>query len=187
MKLLSADFVFLSRGTTWHVSWKVGIVEVMAHSPERESLLFKVDNEKRTWKPCVSHAEDLIRLHPWSKGGRCRCKQAEARVKETRPMLTLYPSGGGIAVSAEERVARRDRQLAECAERIKEQRREINRLRDEAQAMEHTLLEAGVVPGINCACRCDDCRLVAKSMDAAGYMENVTDKWWLDKPWEKRS
>ena len=47
-----------------------------------------------------------------------------------------------------------------------------------AMATAHVLIEAGVIPGVNVDCRCDECRLVAQAMDEAGYMDRVQDRWW---------
>lgn len=81
-------------------------------------------------------------------------------------------------MSVQDQVARRDQQLRDCADRIRQQREEINRFRDEACAMAHVIVEAGIVPGVDFPCRCDECRLVAKKMDDAGYLDATTDKWW---------
>jgi len=50
-----------------------------------------------------------------------------------------------------------------------------------ADAMAHVVVEAGVVPGVSYGCRCEQCRLVAKSMDDAHYMDHVKDQWWNDE------
>lgn len=62
----------------------------------------------------------------------------------------------------------------------KEVLRKIEKRLDEADACAHVIIEAGVIPGISYSCRCDECRLVAKSMDEAGYMDGVHDRWWED-------
>lgn len=81
-------------------------------------------------------------------------------------------------MSVKDQVARRDQQLLDCADRIGQQRGEINRLRDRAIAMSHVIVEAGIVPGIDYPCRCDECRSVAVGMAEAGYLDNVKDRWW---------
>jgi hypothetical protein len=48
----------------------------------------------------------------------------------------------------------------------------------EAQAFAHVIIEAGVIPGISAACRCEECRLTAQKMDEAGYLDFVEDRWW---------
>ena len=51
-------------------------------------------------------------------------------------------------------------------------------LRVRGERLAHVLLEAGVIPGIDNPCRCDDCRMVAKEMAEAGYLNDCTDRWW---------
>jgi len=81
-------------------------------------------------------------------------------------------------VSVQEQLTRRDQQLHDCAMKITNQKAEINRLRDERNAACHVIAEAGVVPGIDYPCRCDECRMVAQKMAEAGYLDRVKDKWW---------
>ena len=45
-------------------------------------------------------------------------------------------------------------------------------------ASAHVLIESGVIPGITTNCRCEQCRLVAKSMAEAGYLDDMCDRWW---------
>ncbi len=45
-------------------------------------------------------------------------------------------------------------------------------------ASAHLIVEAGVIPGISCSCRCSECRMVAVAMAEAGYLDRVTDRWW---------
>lgn len=47
-----------------------------------------------------------------------------------------------------------------------------------AFAMGHLIIEAGIAPGIDTHCRCEDCRMVAQSMADAGYLDSVSDRWW---------
>ena len=51
---------------------------------------------------------------------------------------------------------------------------------DIANANTHLIVEAGIIPGITCYCRCSECRLVAEAMDEAGYLTRVKDRWWED-------
>lgn len=55
---------------------------------------------------------------------------------------------------------------------------ELTKNRDAAGAMAHIIMEAGIVPGEFPKCRCDECRSVAISMDEAGYLSHVKDRWW---------
>lgn len=81
-------------------------------------------------------------------------------------------------MSVQDQVSRRDQQLRDCGEKIANQRSEINRLMDSRNAMSHVIVEAGIVPGIDYRCRCDECRAVAVGMAEAGYLDHVTDRWW---------
>lgn len=58
---------------------------------------------------------------------------------------------------------------------------EIEQLRAERDAMAHVTVEAGVVPGEDDGCRCEECRAVAVKMADAGYLERVTDRWWEER------
>ena len=53
-------------------------------------------------------------------------------------------------------------------------------LRDLACASAHVIIEAGIVPGVSYPCRCDECCMVARRMDDAGYLDDVPepDRWW---------
>lgn len=51
-------------------------------------------------------------------------------------------------------------------------------LESEVSAMAHLIVEAGIVPGVDPPCRCDACRGQAKQMANAGYLAEVTDRWW---------
>ena len=53
-----------------------------------------------------------------------------------------------------------------------------DKLLAERNAESHVLIRCGVVPGIDSACRCDECWSVARSMSEAGYLDDVEDKWW---------
>ena len=45
-------------------------------------------------------------------------------------------------------------------------------------AMAHLIVEAGIIPGDDDMCRCEQCKMVAISMADAGYLDNIEDKWW---------
>jgi len=58
-------------------------------------------------------------------------------------------------------------------------RAERDRYRRDGMASAHVVIESGYCPGLpKEACRCEDCRHVARGMAEAGYLDNVTDKWW---------
>ena len=59
---------------------------------------------------------------------------------------------------------------------------EIKRLRNDANASAHVLIENGVIPGITAPCRCEECRHIAQLMDDANYLDRVTDRWWENNP-----
>jgi hypothetical protein len=44
--------------------------------------------------------------------------------------------------------------------------------------LSHLAILAGIVPGIDPPCRCDQCRAVARDMAEAGYLFTVKDRWW---------
>lgn len=81
-------------------------------------------------------------------------------------------------MSAREQVDRRDQQLRDHADKIREQRAEINRLMDSRNAMSHVIVTGGIVPGVDYPCRCEECRWVAVGMAEAGYLDHVQDRWW---------
>ena len=89
MKLESATFVYQVKGQTWHIVFMPHAVNISIDG----SQLFSVDNAGRKWKPCQSHAVDLIRMHTQQPA---RCNQASQRVAATRPVLRVasVPSAG---------------------------------------------------------------------------------------------
>jgi hypothetical protein len=48
----------------------------------------------------------------------------------------------------------------------------------EGNASAHVVIESGVIPGVSYPCRCDECRVTAMKMDAAGFLDDVKDAWW---------
>jgi hypothetical protein len=84
MQLKSATFRYEDGGKTWHVVFLAGLVKLWWTSQTQQGGLFRFENSDRTWKPCQSHAQDLIRLVSQKP---TRCNQAAQRVKATRPVL----------------------------------------------------------------------------------------------------
>jgi hypothetical protein len=50
--------------------------------------------------------------------------------------------------------------------------------RRERDAAHHVIIEAGIKPGIDFPCRCDECATVARGMERAGYLQHDETKWW---------
>lgn len=88
MRFYSASFVYEIKGRTWHVVFVKGKVKLWSHvnGTSDMSRLFVVDNANRHWKPCCTHAQDLIRLY---REQPARSNQAKQRVAKTRPALRL--------------------------------------------------------------------------------------------------
>lgn len=59
MRLESTTFVYAVQKQTWHVVFVFNVVNVWIDG----DLLFSLDNAARLWKPCQSHAQDIIRMH----------------------------------------------------------------------------------------------------------------------------
>lgn len=57
----------------------------------------------------------------------------------------------------------------------------IDNLSQKLDDLAHVIIEHGIVPGAQGFCRCDQCRRVAQSMDNAGYLSRVSDRWWESK------
>ena len=88
----------------------------------------------------------------------------------------------------------RAKRINKQAAKVDEQANELKRIKymllteqtahqkriDQSSAAAHVIIEAGVIPGIDYPCRCQECLSVAVSMDDAGYLERVKDRWWLD-------
>lgn len=64
------------------------------------------------------------------------------------------------------------------ASTVASQAAEIERLTKEGCAMGHVIVEAGINPGIDYSCRCEECRFVAVKLDEAGFVDDVKDRWW---------
>lgn len=65
-----------------------------------------------------------------------------------------------------------------CAERTEFQDL-YHKMLAERDALNHVIIEAGIWPGLDYPCRCDQCRQVAAGMAAAGYVPGVSkDFWW---------
>jgi hypothetical protein len=56
--------------------------------------------------------------------------------------------------------------------------KDLRKREEMSNAMVHLLVESGVVPGKDTACRCGECRMVAVAMAEAGYLDSIRDKWW---------
>jgi len=104
---------------------------------------------------------------------------------ETGAMTTATPNAMRECLDEIDRLdAERTRLEAERARlqnAVGHQRRELATQRNHLElglATAHLLIEAGVVPGVSVPCRCEKCKLVAESMDDAGYMDDVRDRWW---------
>ena len=65
-------------------------------------------------------------------------------------------------------------------EALEKGRTAIRDITDEMSAMAHVIVEHGVTPGD--ICRCEECCLVARKMDEAGYLIRTTDRWWDYEP-----
>jgi hypothetical protein len=87
MILCSAVFVCVSSGKTWHVLFLDELVKLYWHSQTETSPVYIVANQNRTWKPCKTHAQDLIRMHTQQPP---RCNQAAQRVAKTQPQLCVW-------------------------------------------------------------------------------------------------
>jgi hypothetical protein len=57
-------------------------------------------------------------------------------------------------------------------------RAERDKYQNYANESAHVIVEAGVVPGVDYSCRCEQCRSIAQRMDEAGYLDRITDRWW---------
>lgn len=88
MKISIARFTYRDRSHgTIHVTFRYDDkgkpldVEIRA-----DGKLFRVDNPKSDWKPCVTHCQDLIRL---KLGRKPKTPFAERRIKDTKPALRI--------------------------------------------------------------------------------------------------
>jgi len=86
-----------------------------------------------------------------------------------------YVSNDQIIQSQGEEIERLEAELAAS-------RKERERLRDTANTTAHVIVEAGVIPGIDYPCRCDECKVTAQAMDDAGYMDRIkaAERWWAE-------
>jgi len=55
---------------------------------------------------------------------------------------------------------------------------DVDAYRSERDAAHHVIIEAGIKPGIDFPCRCDECATVARGMERAGYLQHDETKWW---------
>jgi hypothetical protein len=86
MRLKSATFVYETDGGTWDVLFVGHQVKLWMTCQTSSSGVLVVENANRQWKPCQSHAQDLIRMHTQQPA---RCNQAKQRVAATRPVLRV--------------------------------------------------------------------------------------------------
>jgi hypothetical protein len=86
VKIESAAFVYDVDGRMWHVVFVDRRVKLWFHriASATTSPTFEVENSDRRWKPCQSHAMDLIRMHSQQPAA---SNQAAQRVAATRPVL----------------------------------------------------------------------------------------------------
>jgi hypothetical protein len=74
-----------------------------------------------------------------------------------------------------------DKREAECCERCLAVILEVERLKSSSELADysaHLIVEAGLIPGIDPTCRCEQCREVARRMAEAGYLDRIGDRWW---------
>jgi hypothetical protein len=72
MRLQSATFVYETDGGTWDVLFVGHQVKLWMTCQTSSSGVLVVENANRQWKPCQSHAQDLIRMHT-QQPARCVC------------------------------------------------------------------------------------------------------------------
>jgi len=65
--------------------------------------------------------------------------------------------------------------LAHALKRVLTER---DKLLDRVNMVEHLVVEAGIVPGIDPPCRCELCKRAAQGLANAGYLADVNDRWW---------
>lgn len=67
--------------------------------------------------------------------------------------------------------------LAGMIEEVDRLGKKLSEKQDECQDMAHVIIEAGVIPGEDYSCRCEQCANVARGMHDAGYIRAL-DEWW---------
>lgn len=77
MKLTQATFTFTNKGVAYQVTWRDDRIYI-----ESGDRSHSIDNSKKEWKPCATHAQDLIRIH-------CHAQPQRPRLGS----LALFPQG----------------------------------------------------------------------------------------------
>lgn len=67
--------------------------------------------------------------------------------------------------------------MKQMAEDNKQLREQLEKTQMDMHANAHVVLESGIMPGETC--RCEECKIVAKAMDEAGYYSGK--RWWDEK------
>jgi hypothetical protein len=83
MKVTCARFVIADGPNEFLVRFFPSTAEVM-HTATGEK--FEIENSKREWKPCATHALELVRMFLHQ---RATSEQAAKRVKKTKPRLKV--------------------------------------------------------------------------------------------------
>lgn len=83
MKVIAAEFTVEVPGNSYRVRFRGDSVEIVCFMT---GVTYPFTNDKKRWKPCATHAMDLVRMvttvptkSPWSK----------ARAKATKPILKI--------------------------------------------------------------------------------------------------
>lgn len=83
MEVQSATFSVKAYGKTFRVNFLCGKVRV--YSCSQTSIEY--DNPKAEWKPCATHAKQLVQM---AFGVKPSSRQAQRRAKDTRPSLRVF-------------------------------------------------------------------------------------------------
>lgn len=82
MEVQSATFLIRAYGEPFVVTFSSGKVWVI-----QEGLVKgEYDNPRAQWKPCATHAKQLVQM---ASGAKPTSRQAQQRAKETRPSLRV--------------------------------------------------------------------------------------------------
>lgn len=83
MQIKSAEFIVESKDKKYQIRFVSS--EVLVISFETGSVL-PVANDDRKWKPCATHAMDLVRMMTWEPA---KSNQSKKRVRKTKPRLKI--------------------------------------------------------------------------------------------------
>ena len=85
MHVASASFiVFLGRNSgVAHIEWELNCSKITVSIGDD---VFPIDNTADEWKPCATHAMDLVRINLKRKPS---CNQAKQRARKITPLLRL--------------------------------------------------------------------------------------------------